>query len=81
MGNITRSKVSRGDPISIEENTERKVNPISVRLNLNRSSDPSRFSEGDRESHRVNCPFVWIDRGTLQMRQDGHDFFARQKTR
>jgi ribosomal protein S19 len=27
----------------------RKGNPISVRLDLNRSSDPSRFSEGDRE--------------------------------
>ncbi|RWR88697.1 ribosomal protein S3 mitochondrion [Cinnamomum micranthum f. kanehirae] len=31
----------------------RKGNPISVRLDLNRSSDPSRFSEGDRESHRM----------------------------
>jgi len=31
----------------------RKSNPISVRLDLNRSSDPSRFSEGDRESHRM----------------------------
>ncbi|CAH1442571.1 unnamed protein product [Lactuca virosa] len=30
----------------------RKGNPISVRLGLNRSSDSSRFSEGDRESHR-----------------------------
>ncbi|EEF26991.1 conserved hypothetical protein [Ricinus communis] len=30
----------------------RKGNPISVRLDLNRSSDSSRFSEGDRESHR-----------------------------
>ena len=30
----------------------RKGNPISVRLALNRSSDSSRFSEGDRESHR-----------------------------
>ncbi|XP_059645891.1 small ribosomal subunit protein uS3m-like [Cornus florida] len=28
-------------------------NPISVRLGLNRSSDSSRFSEGDRESHRM----------------------------
>jgi len=31
----------------------RKGNPISVRLGLNRSSDSSRFSEGDRESHRI----------------------------
>jgi hypothetical protein len=31
----------------------RKGNPISVRLDLNRSSDSSRFSEGDRESHRT----------------------------
>ena len=32
----------------------RKGNPISVRLGLNRSSDSSRFSEGDRESHRMS---------------------------
>ncbi|KAK4540482.1 hypothetical protein RGQ29_032050 [Quercus rubra] len=32
----------------------RKGNPISVRLGLNRSSDSSRFSEGDRESHRMD---------------------------
>ncbi|KAL4351834.1 hypothetical protein GQ457_06G014900 [Hibiscus cannabinus] len=31
----------------------RKGNPISVRLEKNRSSDSSRFSEGDRESHRM----------------------------
>lgn len=31
----------------------RKGNPISVRLDLNRSSDSSRFSKGDRESHRM----------------------------
>ncbi|CAN8221829.1 unnamed protein product [Cochlearia groenlandica] len=31
----------------------RKGNPISVRLGKNRSSDSSRFSEGDRESHRM----------------------------
>uniref|UniRef100_UPI0030034515 ribosomal protein S3 n=1 Tax=Trachelospermum jasminoides TaxID=69389 RepID=UPI0030034515 len=31
----------------------RKGNPISVRLDLNRSSDSSWFSEGDRESHRM----------------------------
>uniref|UniRef100_A0A251UQ41 Putative ribosomal protein L16, Ribosomal protein S3, Ribosomal protein L10e/L16 n=1 Tax=Helianthus annuus TaxID=4232 RepID=A0A251UQ41_HELAN len=30
----------------------RKGNPISVRLDLNHSSDSSRFSEGNRESHR-----------------------------
>jgi len=31
----------------------RKGNKISVRLDQNRSSDSSRFSEGDRESHRM----------------------------
>jgi len=36
----------------------RKGNPILVRLDLNRSSDPSRFSEGDRESHRKGPPSV-----------------------
>ena len=47
----------------------RKGNPISVRLDLNRSSDSSWFSEGDRESHRMGqsfssvCP-SWEDVGT-----------------
>lgn len=54
----------------------RKGNPISVRLEKNRSSDSSRFSEGDRESHRMGqsfpsvCPIFKIKkRGgrTLQM--------------
>ena len=52
----------------------RKGNPISVRLDLNRSSDSSRFSEGDRESHRMGqsfpsvCPIFKKKRGrTLQM--------------
>ncbi|KAK8499257.1 hypothetical protein V6N13_035039 [Hibiscus sabdariffa] len=35
----------------------RKGNPISVRLEKNRSSDSSRFSEGDRESHRMGQSF------------------------
>jgi len=35
----------------------RKGNPISVRLGLNRSSDSSWFSEGDRESHRMGQSF------------------------
>ena len=35
----------------------RKGNPISVRRDLNRSSDSSRFSEGDRESHRMGQSF------------------------
>jgi len=35
----------------------RKGNPISVRLEKNRSSDSSRFSEGDRESHQRGQPF------------------------
>jgi hypothetical protein len=54
----------------------RKGNPISVRLDLNRSSDPSRFSEGDRESHRMGsvrlflifvCPPKKRRERTLQM--------------
>ncbi|YP_010185091.1 hypothetical protein LI410_mgp094 (mitochondrion) [Apium graveolens] len=35
----------------------RKGNPISVRLEKNRSSDSSRFSEGDRESHQIGQSF------------------------
>ena len=58
----------------------RKGNPISVRLDLNRSSDSSRFSEGDRESHRMGqsfssvCPkkTAWEDVAAVR---DGHDFF------
>ncbi|KAF8738503.1 hypothetical protein SETIT_J008000v2 [Setaria italica] len=38
----------------------RKGNPISVRLDLNRSSDPSRFSEGDRESHRMGSVRLFL---------------------
>lgn len=53
----------------------RKGNPISVRLDLNRSSDSSWFSEGDRESHRMGqsfpsvCPIKYKKRcgRTLQM--------------
>lgn len=47
----------------------RKGNPISVRLDLNRSSDSSWFSEGDRESHRMGqsfpsvCPRLKIEKG------------------
>ena len=40
--------------------TTRKGNPISVRLDLNRSSDPSRFSEGDRESHRMGSVRLFL---------------------
>jgi len=58
----------------------RKGNPISVRLDLNRSSDSSWFSEGDRESHRMGqsfpsvCPKkkAWEDVADVR---DGHDFF------
>ena len=39
------------------KNMARKGNPISVRLGKNRSSDSSRFSEGDRESHRMGKSF------------------------
>lgn len=42
---------------SINPNMARKGNPISVRLGKNRSSDSSRFSEGDRESHRMAKSF------------------------
>ena len=53
----------------------RKGNPISVRLDLNRSSDSSRFSEGDRESHRTfrfSHIQAWEDVADVQ---GGHDFF------
>ena len=60
----------------------RKGNPISVRLDLNRSSDSSRFSEGDRESHRMGQSFssvclilkkkAWEDVADVR---PGHDFF------
>ena len=61
----------------------RKGNPISVRLDLNRSSDSSRFSEGDRESHRMGQSFssvclifqmkkAWEDIADVR---PGHDFF------
>ena len=39
------------------KNMARKGNPISVRFGKNRSSDSSRFSEGDRESHRMGKSF------------------------
>ncbi|KAK1568458.1 hypothetical protein Q3G72_024798 [Acer saccharum] len=45
----------------------RKGNPISVRLDLNRSSDSSRFSEGDRESHRMEDH--WETPGTRACRE------------
>ncbi|KAI9074346.1 hypothetical protein K1719_043650 [Acacia pycnantha] len=45
----------------------RKGNPISVRLDLNRSSDSSRFSEGDRESHRMEDH--WKTPGTRACRE------------
>ena len=35
----------------VKAHMARKGNPISVRLDLNRSLDSSWFSEGDRESH------------------------------
>ena len=38
----------------------RKGNPISVRLEKNRSSDSSRFSEGDRESHRMGSVRLFL---------------------
>nr|YP_010945874.1 ribosomal protein S3 [Agrostis stolonifera]WGN99087.1 ribosomal protein S3 [Agrostis stolonifera] len=38
----------------------RKGNPISVRLDLNRSSDPSWFSEGDRENHRMGSVRLFL---------------------
>lgn len=57
----------------------RKGNPISVRLSLNRSSDPSWFSEGDRESHRMGLAPLGPPRGRT-LRRDGHDFFGIPKT-
>lgn len=56
----------------------RKGNPISVRLDLNRSSDPSRFSEGDRESHRMAQLTYYMGHifkgvGGRSVAEDGHD--------
>ncbi|KAI5481969.1 hypothetical protein BDE02_T001500 [Populus trichocarpa] len=48
----------------------RKGNPISVRLYLNRSSDSSRFSEGDRQSHRMGqLEDHWKTPGTRACRE------------
>lgn len=47
----------KGEKVKSKRHMARKGNPISVRLDLNRSSDPSRFSEGDRESHRMGPSF------------------------
>jgi hypothetical protein len=46
----------------------RKGNPISVRLDLNRSSEESWFSEGDRESHRMaqSFPFSLLSLKALE---------------
>ncbi|CAN6454066.1 unnamed protein product [Victoria cruziana] len=42
----------KGEKLKSKRHMPQKGNPISIRLDLNRSSDSSRFSEGDRESHR-----------------------------
>jgi hypothetical protein len=47
----------KGDKSKEKAHMARKGNPISVRLDLNCSSDSSRFSEGDRESHRMGQSF------------------------
>ena len=44
----------------VKAHMARKGNPISVRLDLNRSSDSSLFSEGDRESHRIGQSFPFV---------------------
>lgn len=57
----------------------RKGNPISVRLDLNRSSDSSWFSEGDRESHRMGqsfpsvCPLFKIKKRGRTLQMSGTD--------
>jgi hypothetical protein len=58
----------------------RKGNPISVRLDLNRSSDSSWFSEGDRESHRMGqsvfsffCPIFQIEKRGRTLQMSGTD--------
>ncbi|KAI5311438.1 hypothetical protein L3X38_000164 (mitochondrion) [Prunus dulcis] len=51
----------------------RKGNPMSVRLDLNRSSDSSRFSEGDRVSHRMGAiPSTCIMVGAYGAGGDDH---------
>ena len=47
----------KGGKSQVVAHMARKGNPISVRLDLNRSSDSSWFSEGDRESHRMGQSF------------------------
>ena len=48
------------EKVKSKRHMARKGNPISVRLDLNRSSDPSRFSEGDRESHRMGPVHLFL---------------------
>lgn len=73
----------KGEKSKEKAHMARKGNPISVRLDLNRSSDSSRFSEGDRESHRMGQSFssvclifkikkAWEDVADVR---PGHDFF------
>lgn len=81
---IKESRGRRGKKSSNKRHMPRKGNPVSVRLERNRSSDPSRFSEGDRESHRMGpvrlflifVPYskrkAWEDVADVR---DGHDFF------
>lgn len=81
---IKEKRGRRGKKSSNKRHMPRKGNPVSVRLERNRSSDPSRFSEGDRESHRMGpvrlflifVPYskrkAWEDVADVR---DGHDFF------
>jgi transposase len=69
----------KGGKRKVVAHMARKGNPISVRKDRNRSSDSSRFSEGDRESHRMLqspvFPYskkAWEDVADVQ---GGHDFF------
>jgi hypothetical protein len=55
-----RGKGGKGKKVKSKRHMAQKGNPISVRLDLNRSSDPSRFSEGDRESHRMGLVRLFL---------------------
>ncbi|KAI5672942.1 hypothetical protein M9H77_13306 [Catharanthus roseus] len=61
----------------------RKGNSISVRLDLNRSSDSSWFSEGDHESHRLGVGGCCKCRGRtrLLLRLRLEDYWKTPRTR
>ncbi|KAK8941878.1 hypothetical protein KSP40_PGU004036 [Platanthera guangdongensis] len=53
-------KGKKGEKVKSQHHMAQKGNTISVRLDLNRSSDSSRFNEGDRESHRMGLVRLFL---------------------